>query len=48
MNKDEALYNWITEIEKHGICLVTDAAIESKQIDVLAQRVAFMRKTAIG
>ena len=48
MKNDKALYDWITEIEKNGICLVTDGAPQSKQIDVLAQRIAFMRRTAIG
>ncbi len=48
MSDDQAMFEWISELESKGICCLSDVTTKNNQIEALAEKVAFMRRTAIG
>ena len=48
MNDDKALYDFLLEMEQYGIVHILDATSQNNQIVKLIDKIAFMRRTAMG
>ena len=48
MNDDQALYRWMNTLEQTGLFLIKGAPQDEGQLDLLGERVAFLKPTHFG
>ena len=48
MNNDDALLKWLQQLERFGVCLIDRVPDSLNQVGVLANRVAFIKRTHYG
>ena len=48
MTDDSAMYAWLLNLARYGMCLVKNVPVEEGHVPVLQERVAFQKLTHYG